>query len=148
MNDNTKGTKLFDWAIIRPAIVDSFRKLSPRRQFRNPVMFVVLVGSVLTSLLFVQAIIGKGEAGPWFILGISLWLWFTVLFANFAEAMAEGHGRAQADSLRKARKDLVARKLANPRRDSSLRWFWRRCWRLATWSWLKRAILFPSTERL
>ena len=119
MSDNTKGTKLFDWAIVRPAILDSFCKLSPRRQFRNPVMFVVLVGSVLTSLLFVQAIIGKGEAGPWFILGISLWLWFTVLFANFAEAMAEGHGRAQADSLRKARKDLVAKKLANPRRDSS-----------------------------
>ena len=119
MSDNTKGTKLFNWAIIRPAIVDSFRKLNPRRQFRNPVMFVVFVGSVLTSVLFVQALIGKGEAGPWFILGISLWLWFTVLFANFAEAMAEGHGRAQADSLRKARKDLVAKKLANPRRDSS-----------------------------
>jgi K+-transporting ATPase ATPase B chain len=82
-------------------------------------MFVVLVGSVLTSVLFVQAVIGKGEAGPWFILGVSLWLWFTVLFANFAEAMAEGHGRAQADSLRKARKDLVAKKLIHPRRDSS-----------------------------
>ncbi len=63
MSDNAKRTKLFDWAIVRPAIVDSFRKLSPRRQFRNPVMFVVLVGSVLTSLLFVQAIFGKGEAG-------------------------------------------------------------------------------------
>ena len=120
MNENAKKTKLFDWAIVRPAVLDSFRKLSPRRQFRNPVMFVVLVGSVLTSVLFVQAIFGKGEAGPWFILGISLWLWFTVLFANFAEAMAEGHGRAQADSLRKARRDLVAKKLSNPRRDSSL----------------------------
>ncbi|MGA2071257.1 MAG: potassium-transporting ATPase subunit KdpB [Sedimentisphaerales bacterium] len=119
MNDNAKKTRLFDWAIVRPAVLDSFCKLSPRRQFRNPVMFVVLVGSVLTSLLFVQAVIGKGEAGPWFILGVSLWLWFTVLFANFAEAMAEGHGRAQADSLRKARKDLVAKKLSNPRRGSS-----------------------------
>jgi len=120
MSSIAKGKKLFDWAIVRPAILDSFCKLSPRRQFRNPVMFVVLVGSVLTSLLFVQALIGKGEAGPWFILGISLWLWFTVLFANFAEAMAEGHGRAQADSLKKARRDLVAKKLSNPRRDSSL----------------------------
>jgi K+-transporting ATPase ATPase B chain len=119
MSDNAKKTRLFDWAIVRPAVLDSFCKLSPRRQFRNPVMFVVLVGSILTSLLFVQAIIGKGEARPWFILGISLWLWFTVLFANFAEAMAEGHGRAQADSLRKARKDMVAKKLSNPRRDSS-----------------------------
>ena len=119
MSDNVKAGKSFDWAIIRPAIVDSFYKLSPRRQFRNPVMFVVFVGSVLTSVLFVQAIFGKGEAGPWFILGISLWLWFTVLFANFAEAMAEGHGRAQADSLKKARRDLVAKKLSNPRRDSS-----------------------------
>jgi K+-transporting ATPase ATPase B chain len=119
MSDNTKGTKLFDWAIIRSAVRDSFLKLNPRRQFRNPVMFVVFIGSILTSVLFVQAIFGKGEAGPWFILGISLWLWFTVLFANFAEAMAEGHGRAQADSLRKARRDLVAKKLTNPRRDSS-----------------------------
>jgi K+-transporting ATPase ATPase B chain len=119
MNDNAKKTKLFDWAIVRPAVLDSFCKLSPRRQFRNPVMFVVLVGSVLTSVLFVQAIFSKGEAGPWFILGISLWLWFTVLFANFAEAMAEGHGRAQADSLKKARRDLVAKKLSNPQRGSS-----------------------------
>jgi len=119
MSSIAKGKKMFDWAIVRPAILDSFCKLNPRRQFRNPVMFVVLVGSVLTSLLFVQAIIGKGEAGPWFILGISLWLWFTVLFANFAEAMAEGHGRAQADSLKKARRDLNAKKLSNPRRDSS-----------------------------
>ena len=110
---------MFDWAIVRPAIVDSFRKLSPRRQFRNPVMFVVLIGSVLTGALFVQALFGKGEAGTWFILGISLWLWFTVLFANFAEAMAEGHGRAQADSLRKARKDLIAKKLLSPQRDAS-----------------------------
>jgi potassium-transporting ATPase ATP-binding subunit len=114
MSDNIKGTKLFKWEIVGPAIKDSFFKLSPRRQFRNPVMFVVLVGSVLTTLLFVQALVGKGEAGQWFILGVSLWLWFTVLFANFAEAMAEGHGRAQADSLRKARKDLVAKKLTSP----------------------------------
>jgi K+-transporting ATPase ATPase B chain len=127
MSDNARKNKLFDWAIVRPAILDSFSKLSPRKQFRNPVMFVVLVGSVLTTLLFVQALLGKGEAlrpgsgqaGPWFILSISLWLWFTVIFANFAEAMAEGHGRAQADSLRKARKDLVAKKLTSPKHGAS-----------------------------
>ena len=119
MSDNAKKTKLFDWAIVRPAILDSFYKLSPRRQFHNPVMFVVLIGSVLTTLLFVQALLGKGEAGTWFILGVSLWLWFTVIFANFAEAMAEGHGRAQADSLRKARKDLVAKKLTSPKHGAS-----------------------------
>jgi K+-transporting ATPase ATPase B chain len=119
MSDNAKGTKLFDWAIIRPAFRDSFLKLNPRRQFRNPVMFVVFVGGVLTSVLFVQAIFGKGEACPWFILSISLWLWFTVIFANFAEAMAEGHGRAQADSLRKARRDLVAKKLTCPKHGAS-----------------------------
>src|ERR1019366_3488429 len=92
---------LFDGPIVRRAIVDSFRKLDPRHQFRNPVMFVVEVGSVLTTGLFFQALTGSGEASPGFILAVSLWLWFTVLFANFAEAMAEGRGKAQADSLRK-----------------------------------------------
>ena len=74
-------------------------------------MFVVLVGSVLTTLLLVQALMGAGEAPAWFIFAISAWLWLTVLFANFAEAMAEGRGKAQADSLRKARRDVSARKL-------------------------------------
>jgi K+-transporting ATPase ATPase B chain len=119
MNGKVKNKELLDWAIIRPAIRDSFRKLDPRRQFHNPVMFVVLVGSVLTSILFVHSLFGSGEAGPWFILGVTLWLWFTVLFANFAEAMAEGRGKAQAESLRKARKDVVAKKLVHPRRGSS-----------------------------
>ncbi len=96
---------LFDRAIVRQAIADSFRKLDPRRRIRNPVMFVVEVGSVLTTGLFVQALaVGKGEAPPGFILAIALWLWFTVLFANFAEAMAEGRGKAQAEALRQTRK--------------------------------------------
>jgi K+-transporting ATPase ATPase B chain len=111
---------LFDPAIVRRAIVDSFRKLDPRHQVRNPVMFVVEVGSVLTTGLFVQAAVGQGEASPGFILAVSLWLWFTVLFANFAEAMAEGRGKAQADSLRKARKDIQAKKLAEARRDGRI----------------------------
>ncbi|HXN31109.1 MAG TPA: potassium-transporting ATPase subunit B, partial [Polyangiaceae bacterium] len=110
---------LFEPAIVRRAIVDSFRKLDPRHQVRNPVMFVVEVGSVLTTGLFVQALVGQGEAPAGFILAISLWLWFTVLFANFAEAMAEGRGKAQADSLRKARKDIQAKRIADPHRGAS-----------------------------
>jgi K+-transporting ATPase ATPase B chain len=103
---------LFESKIVLRAIGDSFRKLDPRHQVRNPVMFVVEVGSILTTGLFVQALVGTGEAPAWFILAVSLWLWFTVLFANFAEAMAEGRGKAQADSLRKARKDIQAKKLS------------------------------------
>jgi potassium-transporting ATPase ATP-binding subunit len=120
--DSGKGRRqarpLFDPAIVRRAIVDSFRKLDPRHQVRNPVMFVVEVGSIMTTGLFIQAVAGTGEEPAWFILAISLWLWFTVLFANFAEAMAEGRGKAQADSLRKARKDIHAKRLAEPRRGS------------------------------
>ncbi len=104
---------LFQPSIVRQAISDSFRKLDPRHQIKNPVMFVVWVGSVTTTLLFMQALFGKGEASPGFILSISLWLWFTALFANFAEAMAEGRGKAQADSLRKTRRDLTAKKLGS-----------------------------------
>src|SRR5258708_37211224 len=104
MASSVKTRSLFDASIIRPAIVDSLRKLTPRRQVRNPVMFVVYVGSILTTLLWVQALVGKGEAPRWFIFWVSVWLWFTVLFANFAEAMAEGRGKAQAASLRKARR--------------------------------------------
>jgi potassium-transporting ATPase ATP-binding subunit len=109
---------LFDAAIVRQAIVDSFRKLTPRRQVRNPVMFVVYVGSILTTLLWGQALVGQGEAPGWFIFWVSVWLWFTVLFANFAEAMAEGRGKAQAASLRKARRDLQARRLSRPERHA------------------------------
>jgi len=106
-----RSRSLFDTGIVRQAIVDSFRKLTFQRQVRNPVMFVVYVGSILTTLLWVQALVGKGEAPPWFIFWVSVWLWFTVLFANFAEAMAEGRGKAQAASLRKARRDLQAKRL-------------------------------------
>ena len=106
-----RARSLFDPAIVKQAIVDSFWKLTFPRQVRNPVMFVVYVGSILTTLLWVQAVVGKGEAPPWFIFSVSVWLWFTVLFANFAEAMAEGRGKAQAASLRKARRDLQAKRL-------------------------------------
>jgi potassium-transporting ATPase ATP-binding subunit len=109
-----RSRSLFDAAIIKQAVVDSFKKLTFRRQVRNPVMFVVYVGSILTSLLWVQALVGAGEAPAWFIFWVSVWLWFTVLFANFAEAMAEGRGKAQAASLRKARRDLQAKRLTRP----------------------------------
>ncbi|MGH7492921.1 MAG: potassium-transporting ATPase subunit KdpB [bacterium] len=116
MSDKPKSRSLFDPRITRQAIVDSFKKLDPRLQIRNPVMFVVLIGSVLTTVLFVQALLGQGEAPAGFILAVSLWLWFTVLFANFAEAMAEGRGKAQAETLRRARRDLPAKKLSRPSR--------------------------------
>jgi len=109
---------LFDLPIVWQATIDSFKKLTPQRQVRNPVMFVVYVGSVLTTLLWVQAMAGRGEASAGFIFGVSLWLWFTVLFANFAEAMAEGRGKAQAASLRKARRDLGAKRLPRAERTA------------------------------
>jgi potassium-transporting ATPase ATP-binding subunit len=118
MAGTVRARSLFDATIVRQAIVDSFRKLTPRRQVRNPVMFVVYVGSILTTLLWGQAIVGQGEAPAWFIFWVSVWLWFTVLFANFAEAMAEGRGKAQAASLRKARRDLQARRLAKAERGA------------------------------
>ena len=114
MSDKPKVRPLFDPPIVKQAIIDSFRKLDPRMQIRNPVMFVVLIGSMLTTALLAQALLGQGEAPAGFILAISLWLWFTVLFANFAEAMAEGRGKAQAESLRGARRDTYAKKLARP----------------------------------
>jgi len=105
-------TSAFDPKLLMPAIGDAFRKLSPRAQFRNPVMFVVFVCSMLTTLLWMQALGGRGEAPAGFILAVALWLWFTLLFANFAEAIAEGRGKAQAASLRGARRDVVAHKIA------------------------------------
>jgi K+-transporting ATPase ATPase B chain len=108
----TSPRPLFEGPIVRDAIVDAFGKLDPRRMIRNPVMFVVEIGSAFTSLLFVHAwATHAGDTSPGFILAVSLWLWFTVLFANFAEAMAEGRGKAQAQTLRKARKDVAARRL-------------------------------------
>jgi len=97
--------------LYRRAIVDSFVKLNPRVQLRNPVMFVVEVGSVLTTGLWIQALLGQGEAPAGFIGGVAIWLWFTVLFANFSEALAEGRGKAQAEALRKTRQETSARKL-------------------------------------
>jgi K+-transporting ATPase ATPase B chain len=118
MTVHTKARPLFDLPIVKRAALDSLRKLDPRHQIRNPVMFVVEVGSLLTSALFVQSLVGEGEASPGFILAVSLWLWFTVLFANFAEAMAEGRGKAQAETLRKSRRDASAKKLVRAKHGS------------------------------
>jgi K+-transporting ATPase ATPase B chain len=103
---------------VKRAVLDSFLKLRPRHQVRNPVMFTVFIGSLLTTALFIQSLVAGGEEPAAFILGISLWLWFTVLFANFAEAMAEGRGKAQADALRRARRNILAKRLSAPDRDS------------------------------
>ncbi|AKV03271.1 Potassium-transporting ATPase B chain [Labilithrix luteola] len=111
---------LFESKLVKRALADAAKKLDPRHQVRNPVMFVVWVGSLLTLGLFVQAVLGKGEAPPAFILAVSLWLWFTVYFANFAEAMAEGRGKAQAESLRQAKRDIEAKRLDAPNRDAEV----------------------------
>src|SRR5579884_970958 len=110
---HSKGLSIFDPAILRQAAIDSFVKLNPRVQLRNPVMFVVLVGAIVTTAEFIRSWFpGSGlGADRFFTAAVSLWLWFTVLFANFAEAMAEGRGKAQADTLRRTRTDARAKKL-------------------------------------
>ncbi|MBE7550320.1 MAG: potassium-transporting ATPase subunit KdpB [Anaerolineales bacterium] len=114
----TKTQAQIKQALYRRAIVDAFRKLDPRWQVRNPVMFVVEVGSLLTTGLFIQALTSQGEAPGSFIFAVSAWLWFTVVFANFAEALAEGRGKAQAEALRKTRRETIAKKLARPDRTA------------------------------
>ena len=106
---------------INRALIESFSKLNFRQQIRNPVMFVVFIGSILTTALGVRAAIisGSGDGPVWFIFSIAIWLWLTVLFANFSEAVAEGRGKAQADELRKTRKDVTARRLSKPDRNSA-----------------------------
>jgi K+-transporting ATPase ATPase B chain len=118
-NPPAKSLKLFDSVLLVPAIIESFKKLSPRTQLRSPVMFVVYVGSIITTLLYFQALFGQGEASPGFILATSIWLWFTVLFANFAEALAEGRSKAQAASLRSLKQSVMAKKLASPRHGTT-----------------------------
>lgn len=116
MTTHAKARPLFDPPILRQALIDAVLKLNPRHQVRNPVMFIVEVGALLTTGLWVQAqFFGPGETTPSFILAMAIWLWFTVLFAGFAEAMAEGRGKAQADALRKTRRNVTAKTLAEPR---------------------------------
>src|ERR1700758_115733 len=108
-----KPASLFDWNIVGPAIGDAFKKLSPRLMVKNPVMFVTMVGAALTTV----GIFTADRSLRGFVAQLAIWLWFTVLFANFAEAVAEGRGKAQAASLRRARRDTMARRLRNGREE-------------------------------
>jgi potassium-transporting ATPase ATP-binding subunit len=110
MSEHARRISIWDPVIVRQAIVDSLRKLDPRTQFKNPVMFIVEIGSLLTTLIFVQELV-TGVGQPLFTGQVAFWLWFTVLFANFAEAMAQGRGKAQADTLRKTRTETVANRV-------------------------------------
>ena len=119
MNAKAKSFSLLDRQILRQTLVDAFVKLNPLHLIKNPVMFVVEIGCILTTLLFFQALSGRGEERTSFIMAITLWLWFTLLFANFAEALAEGRGKAQARSLRGARRDVMAKLLREPDRNAT-----------------------------
>src|ERR1700730_11602888 len=117
-----RQSSLTDRTILVPAIWESLKKLDPRWQARNPVMFVVEVGSVITTIVFVYGLFtgAPGFSGPnneLFVGQITLWLWFTVVFANFAEAIAEGRGKAQAASLRRMRTDTIARRLVDGKEE-------------------------------
>src|SRR5437016_4046356 len=120
---------IWDPNIIRAAIPESFKKLDPRVQVKNPVMFVVEIGSVVTTIEFVRLLFTAPSAAfpssqliaeRLFVLAVAVWLWFTVVFANFAEAMAEGRGKAQADTLRRARTTTMARRLTSADRYSQI----------------------------
>ncbi|MBE0624120.1 MAG: potassium-transporting ATPase subunit KdpB [Burkholderiales bacterium] len=120
--------------ILRSALIESCVKLLPQHQWRNPVMFVVYVGSILTTILWLDALGGHGEAPAGFILAVSIWLWFTVLFANFAEAVAEGRSKAQAAALRGAKRDTMAKKLDAPRKSEN--------WSLVSSATLRKGDIF------
>lgn len=111
----THTTSLLDAKILQQALLEAVYKLAPQQQWKNPVLFVVYLASILTTILWIQALRGVGDEPASFILQITLWLWFTVLFANFAEAVAEGRSKAQAAFLRTAKRDIAAKKLDEPR---------------------------------
>src|ERR1700722_16708340 len=112
-----RARPLFDPPIVRRALKDSFVKLNPRDMMKNPVMFVVEVGAAMTTILAARDL-ATGAAVAGFTFQITLWLWFTVLFANFAEAMAEGRGKAQADTLRKTKTETTARRILKDRTET------------------------------
>jgi K+-transporting ATPase ATPase B chain len=120
MNAKVKSLSLLNRQILGQAIADAFFKLNPFHLLKNPIMFVVEIGCTLTTLLYIQALFGRGEEPASFILAISFWLWFTLLFANFAEAVAEGRGKAQAKSLRSTRRDVMAKLLKEPNIDAEI----------------------------
>lgn len=111
-------TQLFDSKLVRQSTIDAIKKLTPQAQWRNPVMFVVYIGSIITTLLWVAMVAGYNEGNAWFSGMVTLWLWFTVLFANFAEALAEGRSKAQAQSLKGVKQQSRATKLATASLDA------------------------------
>ncbi|MDP3562068.1 MAG: potassium-transporting ATPase subunit KdpB [Legionellaceae bacterium] len=120
MDIKTETKSLWNMQLIKHAIHDSIIKLAPQHQIRNPVMFAVYLGSILTTALYIQAVLGQGEASSSFIFSVTLGLWFTLFFANFAESMAEGRGKAQAKTLRKTCHEMSAKKLNKPARDAKI----------------------------
>ncbi|PKN71247.1 MAG: K(+)-transporting ATPase subunit B [Chloroflexi bacterium HGW-Chloroflexi-5] len=118
MSHTQNKPSIADVSIIRHALLDACSKMNPFHMIRRPVMFVVETGSFLTTLLFLFSLFGAGEERPGFILSVALWLWFTVLFSNFAEAMAEGRGKAQARALRGSKRDVTAKRLTRPQTDA------------------------------
>jgi potassium-transporting ATPase ATP-binding subunit len=110
-----------DWQIYRRALLEAFYKLNPRWMVRNPVMFVTEIGSILTTLLWVQALSGHGETGALFAGGVALWLWLCIIFANFSEALAEGRGKAQANAMRHSRQETQAKRLSEPKYGAKYR---------------------------
>ncbi len=125
---------LISRSILQQALAESFVKLLPQHQWKNPVMFVVYLGSILTTILWLDALGGHGEAPAGFILAVTIWLWFTVLFANFAEAVAEGRSKAQAAALRGAKRDTMAKKLDAPSKGAN--------WSLVTSATLRKGDVF------
>jgi K+-transporting ATPase ATPase B chain len=117
-----KERSLFDPEILRPAVWESFCRLAPQHVIKNPVMFVVEAGSVLTTLIGLRDLVAPtpGSQPLWFTAAVSFWLWFTVVFANFAEAVAEGRGKAQAETLRKTRQETTARRLVDDGREEPI----------------------------
>src|SRR3984885_2258606 len=109
-----QNMSMFERELLAPALADALRKLDPRAQWRNPVMFVVYVGGNVCTGLWLQALAGRGEAPAWFILNVAILLWFTLIFANLAEALAEGRSKAQAAELRGLKQAVMAKKLIDP----------------------------------
>ena len=144
MTTETQARSLFDPEILRPALLESVRKLDPRVQVRNPVMFVVEIGALITTVAWLIQVfggspLGGGHEPSWFTFSVTVWLWLTVVFANLAEALAEGRGRAQAASLRAMRTETTA-KTARRRREVRPP-----SWSAATSSWSRRARRSPAT---
>lgn len=127
--------------------MDAVKKLSPRVQWHNPVMFIVWTGSLLTTALAIAMGTGHLSGNATFTGAISLWLWFTVLFANFAEALAEGRSKAQANSLKGVKKTAFARKLREPKYGAQMNAFRRMNCAKVTWCWWKLATSSPATVR-